>query len=576
MARIDSIDRVGNLMQASGVFLAIPEADEVVGLIAEFGQFGVSVDADDAEFDFDEMTGEVTFTSARIASASIVAIPAFAEAFIALGTWADDTDAPSGDDCDPDSPDYEDCLARSKDAQAPESPPQTMPVPPQAGGNIETFVSDKPWSQFSASDYSDAQWTSACVLDKGADAGTPKQRYGLPIKEPGGALNRNGVHAAAGRFNQVQASPEAKSAAASKLRSAYSTLGEDPPDAIKAALEEAITAARGPGWITDPVPTKRIHDYWTKKGEEGYEKVGWGVPGDFSRCKVEVGKEIAEHSPDTLRFLNQICAQWHHDALGFWPGHPTSGETKTFAEGEAAPALSLVAAAGPRPPMDWFVDPHLEALTPLTVTDEGQVFGHLCGWDTCHVAYKDMCVAPPHSASGYAYFLSGLVHTDNGPVPVGHITMDTGHAPTSLRMRPALAHYDNTAAVVADVACGEDEHGVWLAGYIRPGTEPEKVTALRASPLSGDWREVRLDEDFELIAALAVNSPGFPVPRIGVADGVQVSLVAAGAVQVASSPTGLDTEAFADAVAAAIATIEGRKGRMAALSARVGGGVDAL
>jgi hypothetical protein len=53
----------------------------VIGLIAEFGRFGVSVDADDAEFEFDESggsdDGKVTFTSARIASASVVSIPAF-------------------------------------------------------------------------------------------------------------------------------------------------------------------------------------------------------------------------------------------------------------------------------------------------------------------------------------------------------------------------------------------------------------------------------------------------------------------------------------------------------------------
>ena len=65
----------------------------MVGLIAEFGRFGVSVDADDAEFEFDEETGKVTFTSARIASASLVSIPAFAQAFVALGTWAEE-DAP--------------------------------------------------------------------------------------------------------------------------------------------------------------------------------------------------------------------------------------------------------------------------------------------------------------------------------------------------------------------------------------------------------------------------------------------------------------------------------------------------
>src|SRR6185369_14053005 len=106
-----------------------PETDEFVGLLAEFGRFGISVDADDSEFEFDEETGKVTFNSARIASACCVSIPAFASAFIAFGTWAeaegdvslaDIADAPVVDltepeedeECDPDSPDYEECLAK--------------------------------------------------------------------------------------------------------------------------------------------------------------------------------------------------------------------------------------------------------------------------------------------------------------------------------------------------------------------------------------------------------------------------------------------------------------------------------
>src|SRR4029079_13621779 len=57
---------------------------------------------------------------------------------------------------------------------------------------------------------------------------------------------------------------------------------------------------RGPGWITNPADTKRIHDYWTVPGQPGYEKVGWGTDGDFNRCRVEVGQEIGENSPEKL------------------------------------------------------------------------------------------------------------------------------------------------------------------------------------------------------------------------------------------------------------------------------------
>lgn len=80
-----------------------------------------------------------------------------------------------------------------------------------------------------------------------------------------------------------------------------------------------IVGARGPGWVTDPKATNRIHAYWTEKGQKGYDEVGWGKPGDFDRAKALIGEKIGANSPDKMKYLNQIIAQWHHDALGYWP-----------------------------------------------------------------------------------------------------------------------------------------------------------------------------------------------------------------------------------------------------------------
>lgn len=96
-------------------------------------------------------------------------------------------------------------------------------------------VSDKPWGQFSPSDYTDQQWQDACVLDRGL-GDTAKERYGLPVREPDGTLNSNGVHAAAGDLvgarGGVKASPAAKRAAAVKLVSLYKQIGDTPPDSL--------------------------------------------------------------------------------------------------------------------------------------------------------------------------------------------------------------------------------------------------------------------------------------------------------------------------------------------------------
>jgi hypothetical protein len=45
----------------------------------------------------------------------------------------------------------------------------------------------------------------------------------------------------------------------------------------------------------------------------------------------------------------------------------------------------------------WFRNPHLDGPTPLTVTDDGRVYGHLALWGTCHTGFDGVCIEPPHS-----------------------------------------------------------------------------------------------------------------------------------------------------------------------------------
>lgn len=193
---------------------------------------------------------------------------------------------------------------------------------------------------------------------------------------------------------------------------------------------------------------------------------------------------------------------------------------------------ALTASAIPQePPAAWFDDPHLSEPTAIHVTRDGRVFGHLAVWGTCHIGLPGRCVEPPRSPSNYAYFRTGAVYTAEGTqVAVGHITLGTGHAGPAASARAAAEHYDNTGTVVVDVAAGEDSHGIWVAGAVRPGTTPDQIRALRAAPLSGDWRTI--GGNLELVGALAVNVPGFPVPRpAGRIDSDEmVTLVAAGVV----------------------------------------------
>lgn len=208
----------------------------------------------------------------------------------------------------------------------------------------------------------------------------------------------------------------------------------------------------------------------------------------------------------------------------------------------------LTAAAAPlMPPARWFDNPGLPGPTPLTVTREGHVFGHLAVWGTCHISHTagGKCVSAPNSVSGYAWFHTGALETDTGDIlAVGHLTMSTGHAADDLTPTGTLSHYDNTGTVAADVRAGEDAHGIWVSGAMRPSITGEALRAFRAAPLSGDWR--RVGGNLELVAALAVNVPGFGITRPSghVKGDHLISLMASGMLP----PADIDTTASAPGI----------------------------
>jgi hypothetical protein len=186
------------------------------------------------------------------------------------------------------------------------------------------------------------------------------------------------------------------------------------------------------------------------------------------------------------------------------------------------------------PPKSWFDDPKLNVYTGITVHANGRVYGHAAAWGSCHIGYADECVSVPEEDS-HPYFMTGEVLTEEGEaVSVGQITVGTGHAGLNLGHQAAAAHYDNTGWAVADVAVGNDAHGIWVAGAVRPNAESAKVHELRASGrVSGDWR--RIGGKLRLVGLLAVNVAGFlePSMRARVASGNVLSLVAAGSSPVA-------------------------------------------
>lgn len=426
VGKILTIDRVShpnnpnvNIIKASGVFAETPEGFEAQKQVAEELAQGVSVDLDDMQFTFAEDTEQndngprdVTITKARIRAATLVAIPAFAEAKLqVLSTETDDTD------------DENDEEKATFDAIADTYSSSLFDDSEDDGDDLSTF-----------------NWVS--------DAG------GLP--------------------HYID-----------RIRKALQRRGMPKSHAIASAVNQVKRWARGGGKVTAKTRAKAVK----------------------ALAEWEAKRAAAHAKPNK---------------------HSATTETLD----------ALIASAAPvHPPAQWFNDPALDGPTGITVTEEGQIFGHLALWDTCHIADgPGQCTTAPHSQTDYAYFHTGAILTSDGEeLAVGHLTLGTGHAAPGKTVRGTMAHYDNTGLAVADVRAGEDAYGIWVAGAVRPHISPEDIRTLRSSPLSGDWR--RVQGNLELVAALAVNVPGFPVPRTkGATRNKQMySLVAAGVIPPAPS-----------------------------------------
>lgn len=211
--------------------------------------------------------------------------------------------------------------------------------------------------------------------------------------------------------------------------------------------------------------------------------------------------------------------------------------TSDVAVESAPPSLpeSMLASAAPlTPPSTWFENPTFHVgdprlvrqrdgkyACPLTVTDDGRVFGHVAYWGARHTGFTDRVVTPPRSRTGYAAFLTGACPCDDASCEhaVGQVTMGCGHAPLTknrgkkLALHEVKAHYDGGygAVQMADVMVGEDDFGIWCAGALKPGVTDEQVRDFKAMGVSGDWRDMA--NNLEMLAVLSVPAPGFPIAR---------------------------------------------------------------
>lgn len=455
VGRMETLRIADGMVTATGSLL--DSAPYEVTELLEAGVIGPSVDLDDIEYVQTE-DGQLVITKWRVAGATLVAIPAFADVSLTL---------------DP----------------LPAEPVDVGMAEDYAGlYGLQASVRTSGWGEMPIAD-AGRSWDGAAAADRvfswaGGPDNVDWSRYARAF------LRRDD-----------DADPETKGA--------YSFGIADVIDGTLTIVPAGVHAAAA------AVQGARTGE--TPEDAEGMRRVLRGI---YDR--------MDETAPFNLSMLDEAVI---HAADRMWP--------------------IQASAAAPLPPSEWFKRPDVDRLTPLTVSDTGRVFGHIAGWDTCHVGLPG-CVTPPPSDSGYSYFHVAAQATSDGlTLPVGTLVAGPRHADAQAAFQAAQAHYDVPGAAVARVVAGEDEHGIWVAGWMLPGATAEARETFMSSPVSGDWR--RIGTGLELIAVCSVNAPGFPVPRARVhfALGAQRTLIGTFGVQPVSGSLEDAAQAYDDETARA-------------------------
>lgn len=324
-----------------------------------------------------------------------------------------------------------------------------------------------------------------------------------------------------------------------KIAAAAEPSTQDPEFAAPSADKRKKAEKSGAAMPGGRYPIENVQDL--QKAIKAVGRAG-GKDGDESDRNAVRKHIIARAKAIGKQFL--IPKNWASD------GSLKKSTSQLLAAGDTESWYAAVADAVPvEPPAEWFTDPQLTGPMKMTVTHEGRVYGHIAAWNVPHVGLPGDVIPPHNPDTAYAKFHRHPVRcADGSRVKTGPLA-GKGHADNNdHRLWAVQAHYDNPDYVLADVVVGEDEHGIWASGALRPGVEPWQVMYVYRYSFSGDWRGGELlaaclasapgfhldaDESVQALAASAAQAgrgvelaPG--VAQVRVEDGEVVSLVAAG------------------------------------------------
>lgn len=499
VGRIETLRIADGMVTATGSMLDAAYSTDVIELL-EAGVIGPSVDLDDIEYVMDEAENLI-ITRWRISGATLVSIPAFADVSLTLDPLpAEPVGVPEVADADPygNMAEWSAKTAHGYSTGAARKHAVSVGAASTSGAATASL--------FPTSSASTATASSAPA------GGFAKSHAATAALASGSETATTHVHANAGRT----------------LATSDPSLRQQPRSAGSAATEEGASAS--------PHDGGRFSDSGGSAGSTSNASMTSKTAGAASAMFPSTWP-LAEGRTSRLTSTTTTTREPYEagsaaPATEVWaPSETIPNFSAGASHGLSSDVMALTASAsGLLPPEDWFRNPGLTEATPLTICEPDEhgrvrVFGTIAPWGQCHVGLPG-CVTPPSSPSGYTYFHVAEQRTaDGATLPVGTLVAGPRHADAQLAFRAAQEHYDDPAAAVARVVAGEDEYGIWVAGWLLPGAVPEALDVFRSSPVSGDWR--RVGGALELIGVCSVNTPGFPVPRARVhfAAGHQRALI---------------------------------------------------
>lgn len=260
---------------------------------------------------------------------------------------------------------------------------------------------------------------------------------------------------------------------------------------------------------------------------------------------------------------------------------------------------SAWAAMADLPPMpaEWFHEPTAEELPPGGPGVNyvgGRIFGWVAQANEPHAGYAKRIVINDLGRIDTTHFLRQRFTLDDGSfVKAGAFTMNAGHHRDGAECETAVCQFDDTRTVAGIVTVGMNERGMWFSGAAAPWMSEWDRSVFMATQPSYHMKQGN-NGQWQLRAVLAVPVPGHSSPLLAsaVVERSQLALTAAATmaeietavaaagynstaeVQPMAEVASIDYDRLADSLVAAMGRAEQRKldeaAELAALLAEAG------